>query len=258
MGSLIKDSFIHPEKIGRAKEMSKGKTVLYLMFLTLIMLLPLSFEVSNILQHLHQDGTAIAEKIPDFEIKDGTLTVPEKMKSYVQNTSTLSFFFDPNGELTKEDIDRAIEQSDSFIGVGMLQKELYLNASLYYFSFNYTDFSSPLTPVQVKAPFKAMGKLGIAGSVLFALMLFLLVFVNLLVEMLLFTLFANIFGSFWGVRQRFGETWKMIVVASTLPTVFFSILQLLGLNPFFQLEAKGFIILILFFMASRNSSSNRK
>src|SRR5699024_10524224 len=122
----------------RAKNLSKGKTFLYLLLLALIMMIPLSFQVSNILQNLHKDGQEIAANIPEFEIKDGTLTVPEKMKSYVQNTSTLSFFFDPNGDLDTTDVDRAVEQTSSFIGVAMLQKELYLNASLYYFSFDYT------------------------------------------------------------------------------------------------------------------------
>lgn len=255
MGSLLKDSFVHPEKIGRAKNLSKGKTFLYLLLLALIMMIPLSFQVSNILQNLHKDGQEIAANIPEFEIKDGTLTVPEKMKSYVQNTSTLSFFFDPNGDLDTTDVDRAVEQTSSFIGVAMLQKELYLNASLYYFSFDYTELAS-LTPAQVRSPFEAMGSFGGAGSVFFAVALYFFVFLNLLVELLLFTLFANIFGTFWGNRQRFGETWKIVAVASTLPTVFFALLELLGLTPLFQLEAKGLIIMILFFMATRPATSS--
>lgn len=250
--SLLKDACVHPEKIGRAKGLSKWKTFLYLLILSVIMLLPLSFQVVNVLQHLHTDGSEIAAQIPDFTIKDNSLSVSGTTESYIHHTDTLTFFFDPNEELSQKDVDDSIQNTTSLIGVALLKDEIYLNASLYTLATPYSQIPT-LTGSQIRIPFETIGKLGGFSSLLFALILWFFIFINLLIELLMYTLFANIFSSLMGVRQKFGETWKIVMVASTLPTIFFALLDFAGITPLFQLEAKGIVIMILFIMAIKST-----
>ena len=251
MVSLFKDAVLHPEKIGRAKSLSKGKAFLYLTILSLVFLLPLSFQVVRILEHLDQDGLEIAERIPDFEIQDNRLVGPPEVNSYIHNTGTLSFIYDPNGELDTDDVDNVIVESTSFIGIALLEEALYFNASLYTFTQPYSQFEH-FTPNQIKGPLHALGEFNVASAILFAIVFWLFGLVNLMIELLIFTLFGNIFASISGVHQRFGETWNTILVASTIPTIFFALLDLFNLSVPFQLEAKGAIVLYLFYLAFKS------
>ena len=52
-----------------------------------------------------------------------------------------------------------------------------------------------------------------------------------------------------GMSNKFSDTWKIVMVASTLPTVFFALLEFVGITPIFQLEAKGLVIMVLFMLA---------
>ena len=258
MGSLFKDAFVRPQEIGRAKELSKKKTFLYLVLLSLIMLIPMSFQVVNVLQNLHTDGAEIAEKIPDFSIENDTLSVPEKMKSYIHHTDTFTFFFDPNGEISEKEVDDSIANTTSMIGVALLKNELYFNASLYTFSTPYDQIRT-FTADQIREPFRTIGNLGGLSSILFGFIFWFIVFINLLIELLIYTLFANIFSSLMGIRQKFGQTWKIVMVASTLPITFFALLDFVGVTPIFELEAKGIAIMVLFLLAMKPLiPSNRK
>lgn len=248
LGSLMKDAFIRPQHIGRAKELSKKKTFFYLLFLSLVMLIPMSVQMIGLLQNLRTDGIEIAQTIPDFTIEQNRLMATEPMKSYIHYTDTFAFFFDPNGDVSEKDVDTSIETTTSLIGIALLQEKLYFYTPVYSFSTSYTQLSS-LTAEQIRELFQAVGNLSGLSAVVFGLFFWSFVLLNLLIELLIYTLFANIYSTLMGMRHKFSDTWKIVMVASTLPTVFFALLEFVGITPIFQLEAKGLVIMVLFMLA---------
>ncbi|AEB30023.1 protein of unknown function DUF1189 [Carnobacterium sp. 17-4] len=68
---------------------------------------------------------------------------------------------------------------------------------------------------------------------------------------LLYTLFANILSILTGRKLKFGDNWKIVLVASTLPTLFIALLNSVNLIPVFQLEIKTIVTLFIYYLAIR-------
>lgn len=70
---LIISSFTQFKELKNARKTPFAKSVLYLLVLSIIMALPISYQVFQVLENIKQDGQKIATKIPDFSIKTGKL-----------------------------------------------------------------------------------------------------------------------------------------------------------------------------------------
>lgn len=76
---LFKSSFFRFKDLAEARKISFIKIIGYLVLLSAFLAIPITFQVSRIIDDVQKDGQAIAEKIPDFTIQNGTLT-PEKQR----------------------------------------------------------------------------------------------------------------------------------------------------------------------------------
>ena len=71
---LVK-SLYSPKDIAKYRFQGIGKTILYVFFLTFIMVLPLAiYFTMAFMTNVDEFNTALKSDIPKFEIKDGTLT----------------------------------------------------------------------------------------------------------------------------------------------------------------------------------------
>lgn len=100
---LIISSFIRFKDLKEARNVPFWKAIVYLLVLSIIMALPISFQVFQVLNNIQLDGQKIATRIPDFTIQNGQLQTEEK-EGFIYQTNSIIFTFDPEGKRTEQDI----------------------------------------------------------------------------------------------------------------------------------------------------------
>ncbi len=104
-----------------ARNVPFWKAIVYLLVLSIIMALPISFQVFQVLNNIQLDGQKIATRIPDFTIQNGQLQTEEK-EGFIYQTNSIIFTFDPEGKRTEQDI--STDLMGNFVSVGMLKTNL--------------------------------------------------------------------------------------------------------------------------------------
>lgn len=83
---LLTYSLFSISKINQAKKMPLWKVIIYIIFLSVILTLP------------------IAKQLPNFTIKNNELMTNEKNSGFIYQTNSLIFTFDPDGKRKLDDI----------------------------------------------------------------------------------------------------------------------------------------------------------
>ena len=118
---LIISSFIRFKDLKETRNVPFWKAIVYLLVLSIIMALPISFQVFQVLNNIQLDGQKIATRIPDFTIQNGQLQTEEK-EGFIYQTNSIIFTFDPEGKRTEQDI--STDLMGNFVSVGMLKTNL--------------------------------------------------------------------------------------------------------------------------------------
>lgn len=231
---LITSSLFKFNQLKDAKKTSFWKTILYLIALSVILALPLAYQVGQVIHDIQKDGQKIAKKIPNFEIVDGKLATDDA-DGFIYQTNSIIFTFDPQGKRTEEDITNDL--IGNFVSVGLLEDKAVLalpssgiTSSLFgsnELAINYTSEPlSSLTGTDVRA------MLNQTTLPLFLKIMILLVsiyptFLNLLITVFMASLGGLIYARLRMNKITFFETLKIMVYAVTLPTLIATVLYFL-------------------------------
>lgn len=221
------------------------------------MVIPLIVESQRALTTVHEDGQEIAQSIPDFQIQNGEVMLEQEEESFIHQTNTFLFFFDPAGEMTTDTIGQNMETLGIPIGIGVMEDEFYFSILAYDLGLPYSQLDG-LTGEYLRGMLNDVGTYNFLYGVLFFFIFLVISFFNVAFEILIYTLFANIIASFMRKRYRFGENWKIITVASTVPIVVFTLLNLFGIYPFLQLELKALAALVFYYIAVKNDPDKQE
>lgn len=118
---LFKQAFFSVSELRHAKKMAFWKVILYAVFLSAILALPITKQVFSVLQEVQQDGQKIAEKLPNFSIENGTLQTKAKESGFIYQTDSIIFTFDPDGKRTAADVQKDL--IGNAFGLAFLQDE---------------------------------------------------------------------------------------------------------------------------------------
>ncbi|EDP67817.1 hypothetical protein CAT7_00125 [Carnobacterium sp. AT7] len=253
--NLVKDSLLHPEKLVQAIHLKKGKTVLYFLFIAFIATIPLWIQSSNTIDDFGHDGQIISESIPSFKIENDQLVTNEPVKSYIYQTDSIIFTFDPNGERTIEDVEQDLIGNQ--VGIAFLENGLYFSIPSYPIHFPYTQLNG-LTSDSFIDLILSVQSFGGTLQILTFIMVFLISLLLTFIYTLLSTLFANVLSIITGKQLKIGENFKIVLVASTLPTLFIAFLNSVGLVPAFQIEIKTMVTLFIYYLAIRAIPKGKK
>lgn len=246
MLQYLKVALFEPKESYIARNMKGSHFVFYYALLVLFLSISLIGTLFPIFQAVNQDGQEIAEVIPEFSVQNGELLTDEE--SFVYQTDTILFFFDSNGSITSETVHRNIERLPAVIGIGMLQNELYLTIDGQSQSLSYNQFgrTGAINQQTLRALFGEIGVLTpfMIGVVLVAL--YIGTFFNSLIEMLILALFANIISTLMQSRLRFIQNARVVLVASTLPTLLLAFTSIAQLSNPYQFEMRTVFSLVLF------------
>lgn len=246
---------LHPEKLVQVITLKKGKVFLYFLFIAFITTIPLWIQSSQTIDDFSRDGQIIAESIPSFKIENDQLITDEPVKSYIYQTDSIIFTFDPNGERTLEDVEQDL--IGNLIGIAFLEDGLYFSLPDYPIHFSYTQLNG-LTSTSFIDLILSVDSFGGILQIITFILLWLISLLLTFLYTLLSTLFANILSMITGKKLNFGESFKLVLFASTLPNLFIAFLNSFGLIPSFQVEITTVVTLFIYYLAIRTIPKPKK
>lgn len=246
MISYIKIALTNPKESYRAQKMKGRHILFYYAFLVLILTFSTLGELLPLFHSLEADAQEVSESIPDFTIEEGRLESEES--SYIYQTESLLFFFDPNGDIQEEAINQNINRLSSSIGIGLLEEEMIIN---------YEGVSRPVryNHLQRFAPFSSdVARVVLSDLNLFSPIMLTTLFISLYIAMFftafmdyfILALFANVLAALLRSSFRFAQTVKVVLLSATLPTILLGLTSLLQWNTPYQFEIRIIFSLWLF------------
>jgi maltodextrin utilization protein YvdJ len=257
--TLFKDSLFKFSDLSRAKKMPFGKVILYIIFLSMVLAIPITKQIFSIMHDIKNDGQKIAAKLPEFEIKDGKFQTSAATKGFIYQTNSIIFTFDPQGKRALSDI--AADSVGSTIGIGFLEDEFVIALP----GSGMTD--SLLGANQLEVPYKKGTLDGLnsknlkkaldESSVPFWIKLVIFfvtlypTFLNLLINLILIAFGANLYARIRRYRLRFFDCLKISAYCATLPVILSSLIHFFN-QSFDDSYLIIFTSLLIFFFALKN------
>lgn len=239
----------HPEQLIEARYVKTRKSIFYILFLSLIITLPVWIETTQTLNEFIRNGQEIAENIPSFTIENDELVPQEQDESFIYQTNSIIFAFDPNGKISSSDMDRRV--FNNTIGFSLLENNLYLSIPLYPMEIPYSQLNG-LDDVTVKEIILNMQDTNPLILLLTFVLLWISSIILIIIYNFLYTVFGNLVAAITRKPIRFNETWKIVLFASTLPTILFALLNTFNIQPLFQVEIQLVVTVFFYYKAIKH------
>ncbi len=248
---LIKESFIDPKHLSRAKQLKKSASSLLFFILSLAVSIPFFMSSFPMLQNLGADAQAVSQKIPAFTIIDDELVLDEPMeKGFIYKTDTVMLTFDPNNSYPERDLANASE--NFMLSLIFSQNEFVLYAGGIPLTIPYTQ-ADEMTDQFFKSLLTDFTNNQTLSAFILFIFCFMISAIELSLLLLIISLFANILSSLVGKRQTFFENWNMALIAVSIPTLFFVLLNSFGFIAYFQEEIIAALALYYFYNAVKDT-----
>ncbi|CZR05880.1 DUF1189 family protein [Trichococcus ilyis] len=239
--SLIKDSFMEPKKLLLAGAIKKGSAFLLFFLLSFAISVPIFIEGYATLQKFSADAGAVADKIPAFTIADGEL-FPENVaeKGFLHKTDTVMLAFDSQGVYTQREVEKEMTSPDLIMSLVFSKDAFTLYAQDVPFRLPYRQAES-VTDESFKKLLRNFSSDHLFSGMIMFVFSLLIALLSLLLTLLISALFSHAIAGFMGKKAPFPAIFRMAMVASTVPVLFFSLLNGFSLYPAIQDEAIALI-----------------
>ncbi|SFJ90026.1 Protein of unknown function [Marinilactibacillus piezotolerans] len=248
----LKLAFGRPKEIYKAKDMKKrhlAAIVALLIFFVTILNMVLIFPTIN---SIKSDGKEIANDLPEFSVADGTLKA-EEGESYIHQTNTFLFFFDPDNQTSSNEIDQNMERLQVPIGIGLFEEEVYVNLSGFVMETPYSqmdDFDNET----IQGIFNELGDFSIISYIISFVILYIGLGLFTLFDLLFIILFANLFSRVLRSNLTFKENIKIAIVSALMPTLAVEIASVSNLLSTYTFELKILLSLFFFYLTIKEMS----
>lgn len=249
---LLKKSFFQFQDLQAAKNLILAKVIGHLTLLSFILAIPITIQTIQIFQSVRQDAQEIAQKIPNFTIQNGELAVDSNEQGFIYQTDSIILTFDPHEKRSPKEVEKDLV--GNFLSVGLLKDQLLITLPA---SENLTTL---LGSNQIKIPYSNPALADLTGADLrgnlinhklpwwlVPLTLSIAIyptFLSMIFTTIMATLIANLYLNFRRLKPTFLNTYKVIVFASTLPTVLAALVSFFA--PSFAIDP--FILMASFFI----------
>ena len=238
--------FKNPQHLYKALKMSRKQLIYYFALLALILTLSMASILISVMGDLSEDGQEITETLPAFEITDGQLVVEEDTESYVHQTNSFLFFFDPNGAIETEEIDSNIERLNVPIGIGMMEDQFYLNIMSQSLPVSYDQLEG-FNDTEFKGLMSEMGRFSPVVLLFTFSVTYIASSLSLAYEWLIIALFGNILKTLLRITLPFKKIARMALIALSVPLMIFSVFEAFGVFLPFTFEITlGFSLYFLY------------
>ncbi|CAH0317228.1 hypothetical protein SRABI96_05279 [Peribacillus sp. Bi96] len=244
-------SLYSPKDIASFQNQGIGKTILYVFFVSLIAFLPSAYYFGTMmvdgLDAMHE---TVSEDLPQFEIKNGTLTT-ENGEPFTMNKNGYQIFVDGTGTLTPEKVaaksDEAVALLKSdlvFVSGGNVQSSPY---SL--LEGDNQKISTWLDSVESVLPIILP---------LLLLILYLFTASGIFIKVTILAAFGLLFKSALGRSTSYRHLWRIGAYSITLTTIFFTIMDSFQATVPFASLISWFVTLMMLYLSIKETSANKK
>lgn len=225
--SYLKTLFLRPKEIYTGRNMKWRDFWLIISGFILLRVMLLFAMVSPSLGQMNADANQVADSIPTFEIKNGHL-VTEK-ENYIFQTDSLIFYFNPEGDFTKKDVDKNDQLFHPYMSLALMPQKIYLKTSFFEREIDYERLPDLDNQFFIRI-LKQVGKWTAPFLIFTGLFIFIFLMINYIIELITLSCLGLLFARFVGIPLSFQQTIKIMMLASLLPILVMSILQTLGLS----------------------------
>ncbi|CAM4131749.1 hypothetical protein BAMA_22245 [Bacillus manliponensis] len=211
-------SLYSPKEMALFRFQKMGKTILYIMLLTLLVTIPKAVAVGDLIKEgTHVLNQMIDEEMPDFKIEDGKLTA-DITEPIVQEENNFTFVLDPNAT----DISNYKKQDGIFI----LQDKMIVVDQQGEQPFSYSEFG--ITTLEKKDLQDFVSTIdGIYPILTFVIGILIYLF-WFMFSFIGISLLAFIGSAMNGKRKlSYKQNWILTTYSHTIPIVFFMIMDFL-------------------------------
>ncbi|AZB43638.1 DUF1189 domain-containing protein [Bacillus sp. FJAT-42376] len=243
-------SLYSPKDIAVFRFQGIGKTILYIFFLTLISILPASvFLGLTIGSSITAIQNTVNSSLPDFEIKDGTLTAQTDKPVEIKQGEII-IVLDPTGTYTAKEM----EQKNN--SVGILKNEFVLVSNGSPQVISYTSAGNfTITKAQIADFAKQTGQLKPVIIAAVLILLYLVSSFSKFIEVTILALLGLVIRNMLKKKVNFKQSWVMSAYAVTLATLFFTIMTSLQAAVPSQGLVQWFVHIVMLYLAVKEIPS---
>lgn len=240
---LIK-SMYSTKDIAKYRNQGIGKTILYILLLTLISAIPtmthLSTEISSSMKSLEQ---IIQDDFPSFTIKDGQLSMNDN-EPFIKELDEFTLIIDGSESFHINDLE--IYRN----ALALLKDKFVLITEYQSQSIDYSMFEGILVnenDLQMFiSTFESMMPMFL---IVMNIILFILVSIVAFMEIFVLALFGLILKNIIGLNLKYRHVWILTSYSITLPTIFFTIMSAMNIQVLYGGSINWFVSTIILFFA---------
>lgn len=244
MLNYIKRLLTRPTEIYTARNMKKKHYFLFILFMGIILSFLSVFDLKEEFDTLSEDYQEIQSSLPDYELIDGKLE--SNQESYIYQTDSLVFYFDPENKIETSSIDKNMEKQQAPISASLQEEEIYLNILGQSRALRYADFD--LKSQDLKA---IISLENFSNPLYFMIVIAILLIFNLflyLMQLFSISIFANFISFVLRSKLTFFQNAKIALVASMVPILLMAVLTTFNLSISYQYEITTLSSLLLFYL----------
>lgn len=213
-------SLFSPKDIASFGKQRMGKTILYVLLLTLLSLLPTFYYFStSITAGVEALQDTVKNDLPSFTIKDGELISDQSVPLTI-NKNDFTIIFDSTNAVAQTDIER----SDNTLF--FLKNEMVYSMAGQSQSVPYTMLgNATFTKDDFVSFISSMNSILSIFIPITSAVIYLFTFISKLIEVSVLALIGLALKNILGKTIEYGQLWKLSAYSITLPTVFFTIME---------------------------------
>lgn len=226
---VFKDALTNQPQAVRGIFLKSKHVFFYVLLLAMLIAIPNTLLANQIITTFTDNFTTVAEKMPDFTVKDGQIEAANQ-ESFIVNTDYIVYGYDPSGQLATDDL-TAINQT-GFI-IENEEKQLKLTVQGQGYGIPYTD---DFTATEQQQLFSEMAQLKIFTYPLTFLFIvigqmFYLWVLNVLIG------FASRFSKeTTRLKLTFKQRFRLGLINTTIPVIIVTLLNLFQIYLPYQFE----------------------
>ncbi len=216
-------SLYSPKDIASFRFQGIGKTIIYLVLLTIIASLPnLYYLNKGINEAIHTFSVTMEEEVPSFTISDNTLHTDNDKEPTIIEKPDLTIIVDSSGTYDHAKINSYGNT------VALLKNEFVIVTSGQAQTFDYSSFGNiSLTNEELIEFIQTMDSLAYVFIIILVVIYILFMLIYKVLQTLVLAMFGSFFSKIFGRTLTFAQCWKITVYSTTIPVIFFAIMDCL-------------------------------
>lgn len=226
-------AFIDPSTLWKATLLTKKKTIQLFLLLTLIISIPFFVAGYQSIRNMNMDAQTVEKRLPAFEIKEGGIVFEEPIdQAIVVRTNTMNLIVDVNNQYEDRLEQRDLENTQ--VGIVFKENHFLIHTAQIPIQISYEN-ADGLTDQFFRSMLHRFSTVNFVMIVSIMFGSFIPGIIEAAFRYLIFSLAANVLAAFMRLRIPFSFNWRIMMVASVVPTLFFAFLNSFYIFPPAQL-----------------------